>query len=136
MRESWDTIVIGSGAGGLTAAVALANHGQRVLVLEQHYLPGGWTQSFSLEGYRFSPGVHYVGECGPGGFLRNLYEGLGVTADLEFCEMSPDGYDHLLVAGERFDVPRGYDRCFNRFVERFPHERAGLTRYFDTCRKL
>ena len=39
--EQWDTIVIGSGAGGLTAAAALAKHGQRVLVLEQHYLPGG-----------------------------------------------------------------------------------------------
>jgi len=134
--EQWDTIVIGSGAGGLVAAVALANHGQRVLVLEQHYLPGGWTQSFSLSGYRFSPGVHYVGECGPGGFLRNLYEGLGVTADLEFCEMNPDGYDHLLVAGERFDVPRGWDRCVQRFVQRFPHERRGLTRYFEICKQL
>lgn len=135
MRE-WDTIIIGSGAGGLVAAVALANHGQRVLVLEQHYLPGGWTQSFSLEGHRFSPGVHYLGECGAGGFLRNLYEGLGVTADLELCEMNPDGFDHLLVAGERFDVPRGWDRLVERLVQRFPHEERGLRRYFEVCKQL
>src|SRR5277367_4849032 len=136
MRASWDTIVIGSGSGGLTAAVALARAGQRVLVLEQHYLPGGWCQSFSLEGYRFSPGVHYLGGLGPGGGLRRLYEGLGLSDDLEFCEMNPEGFDHFLIEGERFDVPRGFARYFARLCARFPHEREGLARYFGTIRRV
>jgi all-trans-retinol 13,14-reductase len=136
MDGCWDTIVIGSGSGGLTAAVALARAGQRVLVLEQHYLPGGWCQSFSLSGYRFSPGVHYLGALGPGGALRRLYEGLDLSDDLAFCEMSPDGFDHFLIEGERFDVPKGFARYFARLVERFPHERAGLSRYFDEIRRV
>jgi all-trans-retinol 13,14-reductase len=132
----WDVIVIGSGPGGLTAALALARAGKRVLVLEQHYLPGGWAHSFALDGYTFSPGVHYLGELGPGGGMRAMYEGLGVGADLEFCEMNPDGFDHVIAGGERFDIPAGFARYRARLVERFPHERAGLERYFATLQRL
>ncbi len=60
-HADFDTVIIGSGAGGMTAALALAQAGQRVCVLEQHDVPGGWCHSFTLEGYRFSPGVHYLG---------------------------------------------------------------------------
>ena len=114
----YDVIVIGSGAGGLTAALALAQAGRKVLVLEQHDRPGGWTHSFTLGNYRFSPGVHYIGDLQEGGGLRNIYDGLGVSQDLAFCELNPDGtcktatdcfeshkagkpdYDDIVVASE------------------------------------
>ena len=67
-----DTIIIGSGAGGLAAAVALARAAQRVIELKRHHLPGGWCHSFQLEGCCFSPGVHYLGELRQGGLLRRI----------------------------------------------------------------
>jgi phytoene dehydrogenase-like protein len=48
--------------------------------------------------------------------------------------MNPDGFDHLLIAGERFDVPRGFARWLARLAARFPEEREGLARYFATLR--
>ena len=52
LKSHYDSIVVGSGMGGLTAAVGLAKFGgQQVLVLEQHYTAGGFTHAFWRDKY-------------------------------------------------------------------------------------
>ena len=135
-NTDYEVVVIGSGAGGLATAVPLAQAGQKVLVCEQHEVPGGWTHSFTLQGYRFSPGVHYIGGIQPGGFLRRVYEGFGVSQDLEFCELNPNGYDHIVIGEKRFDFPKGKGNLAARLKEYFPHEAAGIDGYLNAVENL
>ena len=47
---SYDAVVIGAGLGGLSAAAAFARQGYKVLVLEQHSVPGGYASAFKRPG--------------------------------------------------------------------------------------
>ena len=68
--ETYDYIVIGSGMGGMTAAAMLSKLGKKVLVLEQHYVPGGYTHTFKRKKYLWDVGVHAVGRSN-----RALHDG-------------------------------------------------------------
>ncbi len=136
MQMELDAIIIGSGAGGLSAAICLAKEGQKVLVLEQHDVPGGWCHSFYLKGHRFTPGVHYIGLLGEGDSTSELYEGLGIANDLVFFRMNPKGYDHCWIGDERIDLPADFDELVLSLSERFPKEKKNITKYLNTVRDV
>lgn len=139
LEQDYDTIIIGSGVGGLASAICLARDGQKVLVLEQHDVPGGWCHSFYLNGHRFTPGVHYVGLCGnegEGNSTNELYEGLGIGGDLTFFQMRPEAYEHCWIGNERFDYPSSHEELITRLQERFPHEAKGIRKYLELVQKV
>ena len=134
--EEFDAIIIGSGAGGLSTALCLARAGQKVIVLEQHNVPGGWCHSFTLNGQRFSPGVHYIGLLDEGASTSELYKGLGVANDLVFFRMNPKGYDHCRINSERFDFPAGIENLQASLIEKFPHEEKNIKGYLTLIKRV
>lgn len=132
----FDTIIIGSGAGGLSAAICLARAGQKVLVLEQHYVPGGWCHSFYLKGHRFTPGVHYIGLLDKGESTHELYEGLGIANELVFFKMNAKAYEHCWIGDERINLPANFDELTKSLSERFPKERKNITQYLTTVKNV
>ncbi|MFZ1784344.1 MAG: NAD(P)/FAD-dependent oxidoreductase [Ferruginibacter sp.] len=135
MKE-FDTIIIGSGAGGLSAALCLARAGQKVAVIEQHYVPGGWCHSFYIDGHRFSPGVHYIGGLDKGESTCNLYEGLGIANELVFFRMNKDGYEHCWIGDQKIDMPAGIDRLVDSLSEQFPKEKKGIKKYLKLVKTV
>ena len=128
---SYDAIVIGSGIGGLTAAVLLAREaGQRVLVLEQHYTPGGYTHSFRRPGFEWDVGVHYIGEVGDeASQLRAMFDYLS-DGELRWAAMG-DAYDRLVFPQFTFEYLTGRDRLEHSLVEQFPRQRDHIAQYFQ-----
>ncbi len=134
--EEFDVIVIGSGAGGLAAAICLAKTGQKVLVLEQHFIPGGWCHSFHLKGQRFSPGVHYIGLLDEGQSTNNLYKGLGIANDLVFFRMNKNSYEHCWLGDKKIDMPAGFNNLYESLANRFPKEQKNLKKYIELVKKV
>ncbi len=60
MTRPFNTVVIGAGVGGLSAAIRLARAGQRVLVLEQNPAVGGKMSELRDAGYRWDLGPSVI----------------------------------------------------------------------------
>jgi all-trans-retinol 13,14-reductase len=129
MNSSWDAIVIGSGIGGLAAAAALSTCGKRVLVLERHAQPGGLTQTFQRQGWRFNVGVHYLGGFGPGEPNRRLLDHLAGGR----IEMAPitGAYDRIRLPGLTLPFAPPRAALVKVLKDAFPREAAGVDRYFE-----
>ncbi len=134
--EEFDTIVIGSGAGGLASAICLAKAGQKVLVLEQHYVPGGWCHSFHLKGQRFSPGVHYIGLLDEGQSTNSLYKGLGIANELVFFRMNKIGYEHCRFGDKQIDIVAGLDNLYESLARQFPLEKENIKEYLTLVEQV
>lgn len=117
----WDAIIIGSGIGGLSCAAALARAGRRVLVVEQHSVAGGLTQTFSRHGFTWNVGMHYLGEMEPGGAARGVLDWL-TDGQIRFTSVGavydtvhlPDGFDVQLSRPEaalRLDLLERFPDC-------------------------
>lgn len=129
LAEAWDAIVIGSGMGGLTAAAMLSVHGgKRVLVLERHYVAGGFTHSFHRPGYEWDVGLHYIGqlqdERSP---VRRAFD--HVTNGAVHWSAMPEVYDRLIIDGRSFDLVTGIERFRARMKQYFPRDATSIDQY-------
>ena len=64
-------------------------------------------------------------------YVHALLDELDLVERVPFIELEPDGYDHIVVSGDRYRVPRGWDTYRDRLVGLFPDEAVGLHGYFD-----
>jgi all-trans-retinol 13,14-reductase len=127
----FDDLVIGAGMAGLAVASLLAKSGRRVLVLEAHDVPGGYAHTFTMKQFRFCAQVHYVFGCGEGETIDRLLGRLELRERVPFVRLDPEGFDHIVVAGDRVAVPNGLTKYRERLLRRYPAWREPILGYFD-----
>ena len=131
----WDAIVIGSGIGGLAAAAALARRKRRVLVLEQHSVAGGLTQTFRRGHWSFAPGVHYLAgvgtQPGPEGQFGRLLAWLTDGA-LRFVPCA-NPYDIVHLPSFEFGIAHPESAFRDALLARFPRQEEAIAGWFDAC---
>jgi all-trans-retinol 13,14-reductase len=133
LEESWDAVVIGSGMGGLTAAVLLGQYGgKRVLVLERHYEAGGFTHTFRRPGFDWDVGLHYIGQVEDArASVRRAFD--HVTGGEVRWQAMPEVYDRVEIAGRRFDFAAGLERFRSDLKSWFPGDVQAIDRYLSAA---
>ncbi len=135
LNGNYDAIVIGSGIGGLTAAACLSGLGYKVAVMEQHYTAGGFTHSYSRNGYEWDVGVHYIGDVGIKTTLaRRLFD--FISNDQLQWQALDACYDRIHLGDDHFDLVAGRDNFRNNLVNRFPQEQAAIDEYIVRLGKV
>lgn len=131
--EQCDVVVIGAGAGGLTAAGLLAKAGLNTVVFESNTQIGGYLAGFQRRGFHFNTSIEWLNQCGPSGFVHNIFGHLGD----DFPECPPmryirrfksNSFDYLLSSNPQ--------ELREELIRDFPGDERGIRAFFRDAERL
>jgi prolycopene isomerase len=136
--QHYDTVVIGAGNGGLTAATTLQRGGSRTLLLERHNIPGGCATSFVRGDYEFEVALHQLSGLGTEKrpfIMRKIFKDLGVMDKVQFVQEHQ--LYRVVVPGEiDITLPASWTGLREKLQLEFPEESDGIAALLTLCEKI
>lgn len=130
-KDGYNAIVVGSGLGAMTFGAIMAKMGKKILLLEKHYVAGGFTHVFKRKEYEWDVGIHYVGDVHKDfTFIRILFDYV-TEHQLKWQEMD-EVYDRIVLGENKYDFKAGKENFVEMLYERFPGEEAAIDEYMKT----
>lgn len=138
--KKYDYIVVGSGCAGLSAALELSVNKRKVLLIEQHNIPGGCATGFVRGRFEFDPSLHEL--CGIGsaelpGKTRKIFNEYGVEVDwieasdcFRVISKYSDGTDMDVT------MPSGVDEFIDKMEYYVPGSRSAMQKFFELMQNI
>jgi len=129
-----EAIVIGTGFGGLAAAVRLRARGHRVRVLEANEQPGGRASVFRQDGFTFDAGPTVI--TAP--YLIDELFALAGKDTRDYVELMPVDpfYRVIFDDGTRFDYVGDEERLLSQIAAMSPRDVDGYRRLAKTAEEI
>jgi phytoene dehydrogenase-like protein/ferredoxin-NADP reductase len=124
----FNAIIVGGGLGGLTAGAILSKFGKKVLLLEQHYIPGGCATSFKRKDFVMEVGLHELDGLFEKDAKVQIFDLLEVNKSIEFKQV-PEFFN-VKWNGTEFTFPHGNEKVQEILTEKFPSETKGIKSFF------
>ncbi len=126
---NYDTIIVGGGIAGLTAAAYLARAGQSVAIFEQQSKVGGLVQTFARDGIYFDGGLRSIENSG---IVFPMLRQLGIEIEWTKSPVSiAIGNSVLKLEGQQ--SVDAYERFL---IEHFPDDKQDVRRIIEEIRKI
>lgn len=131
--DKYDVIVIGAGVAGLSGAIRLAKEGRKVLLIEQHYQPGGYCTAFKRKGITFELPTQ-IPAAGPDDTAGPVMKGLGIYDKLEMTRLRD--VISFGFPGLKIKLPDTWEETIAKLKEIFPGDEEGIDYFFSAAEKL
>ncbi|NNF00158.1 MAG: NAD(P)-binding protein [Pyrinomonadaceae bacterium] len=129
-----NTIIIGGGLGGLMAGATLSKFGKKVLLLEQHYIPGGCATTFKRRDFVMEVGLHEMDGLYENDGKVQMFKMLEVDKNVHFEK--PPELHHVLSKNGEFVFPHGYEEAKETLVKRYPEDAKGINRFIELIKGI
>lgn len=132
-KEYYDVVIIGGGISGLTSSALFSRAGISCAVIEMDNRPGGYLAGFRRHDFRFDSAIHWLNNCGPDGFVNNIFKMIGndypkAKEQKNIRRFISDEFDYM--------VTNNPDQLRDQWMKEFPHEAQGIKKFFADAKKI
>ena len=126
----YDTIIVGAGMGGLTAGNILQKEKKTTLIIEQHFIPGGYCTNFKRKDFTFDSSLHLLNGCEKGGMIYNILKLFDAENCVNFQRI--EEIFHWKCPPRNIDiaVSSDIDKYISQLTDLFPDEAEGIKKFY------
>ena len=128
-----NALIIGTGLGGLTAALRLSRRGYKVHMVEQYHQAGGRLNQLKKDGFTFDMAPSFFSMSYE---FTEFINDAEIPMPFEFIELDPLYSVNFRDSGETYRIYKNLDKLANEFKAVEPDFRENIEKYLNSAGKF